>query len=231
MEDKKTLIGHLGSGEEVWDRALKPYSGKFDDKDGVWRHLTEALAKIDSEGRESIEQEARFDKVVGWTNIVMTGPGDRRMIVWYKLPGRSGHTRVVLTLASRDPTRLMTLMLNQRSPSAYELSSFRYGPWTPPEPWEPGAGPEALAFWLTHAVLRLSLEESADRDMTDRMPPEWQTKIDLYGDTEVVKEALQRKEEPDMEIERMRKMAKAVGYLSIEIGQDLSGRKPDGTVH
>ena len=188
-------------------------------------------AGIDSEGQKSIAHEARFDKVVGWTNIVMTGQGDRRTIVWSKLPGSSGHTRLVLTPETKYPTRLMALFLKRLSPSAYELGSFWYGPWTPPEPWEPGAGPEALAFWLTHAVLKFSFEDASSLSMTDRMPEKWQEKIDLYGDTEVVKQALQKKEEPDPEVERLRVGLRAFNNIKWEIARDMRRKKADGTIH
>ncbi len=227
MSDKTKLIGHLGSGEEVWDRDLKPFTRNSDGKDNFLLHLSEALAKINSEGRKLIEHEARFDKVVGWTSIVPTSPEDKNKIIWYKMPGRAGYTRMVFR-HTHEPTRLMTLFLNRLSSTAYVLSSFWYGPWTPPEPWEPGAGPEALAFWLTHAILYASRGEATTPwEITDRVPPEWQKQMDRYGNTEVVKEALQNKQVPDPELERLRIMAKAGWEIAIKLGQT----KPDGAVH
>lgn len=224
MDKEYPFLGRLASGEEVWDREVKSL---LTGDEGAWRkeRLLQALAQIESGSRQTIEYEAKFEKVVGWDILVQTEP-DQRDIVWVQIPGLAGHTRVNLQgigPARREPTKSLTVLLDRRAAGGYTLRTFWFGPWRPPEPWEPGAGPEALAFWMSHAVLASAVKSEWLLTMKKEMPPEWMEAMNKFGDCAVVKAAINAKPIQDPELDRMRQVDRAIFKDSKE-WHDLADR-------
>lgn len=222
LPENYPLLGYLASGEEVWDREDEPKTD-FVSKDDHMTVLREALSRVKSAGQEVIEHEATFEKMVGWSNIVPTGPA--LPIMWAKLHGQEGHTRLAGVFTPEEPTKSFTMILRKRSQGGYELRTCWYGPWTPPEPWEPGAGPEALAFWLSHAIL-CKAGGYLPHTLQTEMPPEWVAMMEKFADSELVRNA--GKEEPvrDPDVKRMREIKIAFSGLGREIGRSISDANP-----
>lgn len=211
MDKEYPFLGRLASGEEVWDRDVESL---LTGDEGVFRKkgLLQALAQIESGSRQTIEYEAKFEKVVGWDSLVQTEP-DQRGIVWIQIPGSAGHFRVSLRGAGsvrREPTKSLTVILDRRAAGGYTLRTFWFGPWRPQLPWDPGAGPEALAFWMSHAFLASTMETEWMLTMKTEIPPEWMEAMNKFGDCAVVKAAINAKPIHDPDVERMRRADLAI---------------------
>ena len=122
--------------------------------------LPEALAKISARGRNFIVEEVVFDRIVGKTICVPTGPGDE--IVFAQRPNRFGLTRFVKNREAMD-TKSVTIILKKAEDNKYILITAFIGPLAPAEPWDTRnfkrsgnfkkAQKESLEFWNTHALV------------------------------------------------------------------------------
>jgi hypothetical protein len=230
MEKGYPYLGRLASGEEVWGQEDIPRPNLKSGEDHKEEEtLFQALAQIESDGRQEIVYEAKFEKVVGWDCLIQTQP-NQRGIVWVQIPGLAGHIRVsVLGLGRvrREPTKSLTVELERRTGGGYTLRAFWYGPWRPAEPWEQGAGPEALAFWMTHAVLARTINSEWLKAMKMEMPPEWMEAMNRFGDCAIVKAAINAEPSQDPDIERLRKADSAVYEKLLDAGRALLDANPN----
>lgn len=149
----------LRSGETVIDR---PGSHLHE---GVQELLVEALARIDSKGRQFIEAEVDFSRVIGESTLVETGLDD--IIVYAQRPKRAGLTRFVKNRTTEPRTTLVLILkkgnMNQVPGEYYVMLTGYIGHITPGEPWnerdfvcrpDPDkARREAREFWDKHALV------------------------------------------------------------------------------
>lgn len=134
----------LKSGEAVFDR--DDFSHVHP---GVVPFLSEALARIESGGREKIVEEIDFGKPVGESYCVATTDDDE--IVYAQREGRAGLSRFVKSRRP-EPCSAVTVVL-KKDECGYEIRTAFIGHLAPPEPWDRNAGPDSLLFWLTHALI------------------------------------------------------------------------------
>jgi len=149
----------LGSGEIVIDR---PDSHLHE---GLGELLDEALAKVNSEGKDFIESETDFGREVGKTSLTETNAKD--IIVFAQRPRRAGLTRFVKGREA-DTCSSVTVVLKkgdrgQYPGNYYVLLTAYVGHITPPEPWserdfikrpDPDAArKKSRGFWSNHALV------------------------------------------------------------------------------
>jgi len=136
----------LKSGEVVVDRFHSHLHR------GVAPLLPEALARIESNGRDFLVEEVDFGRPIGETICVPTGPGDE--IVFAKRPKRFGLTRFVKN-RKPEPSSSVTVVLKVTGEDrgAYVLLSAFIGGKPEPEPWDKNATEKSVAFWVSHALV------------------------------------------------------------------------------
>ncbi len=144
----------LKSGEAVCDRADSHLHGD------VQMLLGEALAKVDSLGRQFFLEEIDFGRKVGQTVCVATKPGDK--IVYARRPKRLGLTRFVKNRQAK-PTSSVVVVLKKIGDDKYEVRTAFVGKRPEPEPWDARffsqqANPQeaerkAREFWDGHALV------------------------------------------------------------------------------
>ena len=149
------MIGILKSGEMVVDRfnshahhCAVPF-------------LPEALAQIDSQGRQFFIEEVDFGRQIGETICVPTGPGDQ--IVYARRPNRWGLSRFVLNRQPEPCSSLVVILKKAEDGNYYVLITAFVGHRPEPEPWDTRAFAKAdnpaeaearaRAFWASHALV------------------------------------------------------------------------------
>lgn len=146
----------LKSGEVVVDR----YNSHL--HNSAARILPDALARIDSKGRQFLAEEVDFDRLIGGTSCVATGPRD--IIVYAKRPKRFGHTRFVKNRMLEPATSLVIILKKaEDEDNLYVLVTAFIGRLAEPEPWDTRAFSRTAdsaeaerkshEFWSTHALL------------------------------------------------------------------------------
>jgi len=135
----------LGSGEAVIDR-LNSHIHR-----GVAPLLPEALSRIVSGGRSFINEEVVFDRIIGETICVATGPGDQ--IVYAIRSGRAGHTRFVRNRKPEACASMVVVLKKAEESDQYILITAFIGRKAELEPWDKGATEKSLAFWSSHALI------------------------------------------------------------------------------
>lgn len=165
------LLGELKSGRQVHDRLKgSHFETHAKAQPELAAVLTEALSRIDPNGRAFLVAEAQMGHVVGNTSMVKTTANDD--IVFAQRPNRKGLTRFA---RGRDgePTESVTVVLQERE-GAYDLISAWVGRPAAPEPWDKRADPEtSIAFWSSHALVWGS-EEVVPGTETTLPPPQLQ---------------------------------------------------------
>jgi hypothetical protein len=145
-EASTPTLGRLASGEVVVDR----YNSHL--HESVLTLLPEALSRVESAKRRFIIAQVDFDRVVGESVCVATGPGDQ--IVYAQRPKRFGLSRFV---KNRKPeaasSAVVILKMADGQPGAYALVTAFIGKKAEPEPWDRNATANSRAFWSTHALL------------------------------------------------------------------------------
>lgn len=143
----------LSSGEVVVDRFrshLHP---------GVTSILPEALARIESRGRQFLVEEVDFGHLVGESACVGTGPDDT--IVFAQRPRRQGLTRFVKNRAPEPCTSVVVILKKDVDTelrldwdrARYVLITAFVGHRPEPEPWDRNATPNSAMFWSSHALV------------------------------------------------------------------------------
>ncbi|MBX4198448.1 hypothetical protein KW782_03890 [Candidatus Parcubacteria bacterium] len=152
------LSFRLGSGEVV---VVKPGSHLLNhENDGILPLLPEALNRIQSGGRDFMEEEIDFGRVIGTTNCVETTETDE--IVYAHRMGKDrdqnprrfdGPSRFV---RNRQPepcnTLLVVLKWDNRDPQYFVVTGF-VGKKTAREPWDKFAKGGEKEYWRTHALV------------------------------------------------------------------------------
>ena len=142
------MIGRLKSGEVVVNRYRNHAH------DGLVRLLPEALAQIESGGRQFFIEEVDFSRPIGETICVVTGSSDE--IVYAKRPKRFGHTRFVKDRVP-EPCNTVVAILKaadgEEDAGSYVLITAFVGQRPEPEPWDRNATANSVAFWTSHALI------------------------------------------------------------------------------
>jgi len=117
----------LKSGEAVVDRHNSHLH------EGVARFLPDALARIESGGREFFVEEVDFGRPIGETTCVATAAGDQ--VVFAKRPRRWGNSRFVLNRTPEQCSSLVVI-LKAGGNGEYILITAFIGHRPQPEPWD-----------------------------------------------------------------------------------------------
>jgi len=113
--------------------------------------ISEVLSRVHTNGRQFIEAEVDFGRVIGRTCCVSTGPDDQ--IIFAQRPNRKGLTRFVQNRESEPSTRAMVVIKNVGRPREYVLITAFIGSKAEVEPWDQRATPASLHFWNAKALL------------------------------------------------------------------------------
>jgi hypothetical protein len=161
----------LKSGEVVVDR----YRSHLHQDAAL--HLPEALARIESKGREFFVEEVDLGRPIGETICVSTGPAD--LIVYAKRPKRWGHSRFILNRKPEPCSSLVVILKKAEDIGGYVLITAFVGCRPQPEPWDQKnfsqqsnpreAEKLAREFWSSHALVWGS-EETIPGTETNRCP-------------------------------------------------------------
>ncbi len=135
----------LGSGEPIIDRLNSHVHN------GVRQLLPEALATIQSEGRQFIVGEVDFGRPVGESACGATGPGDE--ILYAKRPRRWGLTRFVRNRTPEPCSSVVVILKKAEEDDSYILITAFIGRKAEPEPWDRNATAKSYAFWSSHALV------------------------------------------------------------------------------
>lgn len=127
---------------------------------GVITLLPEALAKINSLGRQFLVEEIDFGRMIGNSVCVATQPGDE--IVFAKRPKRFGPTRFVKN-RQPEPCSSIVVILKKINSNTYELVTAFIGKRPEPEPWDTRFFSQQVnpfeternsrEFWSSHALI------------------------------------------------------------------------------
>jgi len=171
QEIPKETLGWLRSGEIVVNR---PQSHIDKNAPGMdW--LEDALALINTDGREFITEEVTFSEIIGVSNCVETSDGSE--IVYAKRHGRRGYSRFTKN-QSPLPTNKFTVVLKKGDHSndgqEYILITAFLGPLAAPEPWDKNADENSIEFWQSHALV---WDESKIIPGTEISEPEYKRMI------------------------------------------------------
>jgi len=160
----------IKSGEVVVDRHRSHLHN------GVACLLPDALARIESLGREFLVEEVVFDRPIGETVCVATAADDQ--IVYAKRPGRWGNSRFVLNRTPESCSALVVI-LKAVGCGEYVIVTAFIGHRPEPEPWDrrnfsqqadpADAERRARKFWASHALVWGS-EEVVPGTETTRCP-------------------------------------------------------------
>lgn len=150
----------LKSGEMVVDR----YRSHL--HQGVALLLPEALARIESRGRDFLVEEVDFGRPIGENICVATAAGDQ--IVFAKRPKRWGHTRFVLN-RTPEPCNHLVVILKAGDGGEFVFITAFVGRRSEPEPWDRNATANSRAFWTSHALV-WGCEETIQGTETTRCP-------------------------------------------------------------
>jgi hypothetical protein len=146
----------LKSGERVDDRFNSHVHARIESL------IREALIKIDSRGRDFVEEAVDFGRPIGETICVVTD--EHEQIVFAKRPRRGGHSRFVL---GRQPEPCSSLMLVLKATGQdkreFILITAFVGYKPQPEPWDERyffqqknpdeATKKSQEFWVKHALI------------------------------------------------------------------------------
>jgi hypothetical protein len=153
-------IGYLKTGEPVLDR-LTSHIAAHPVPTEVLEH---ALSQIAAEGRDFIREEIAFDRSIGVTTCVVTGPKDK--IVYAVRPKRTGATRFVVGREPEPCSHLVVIVKKEMDDVQgviFVLITIFVGRLAKPEPFDAKAfshcsepevaRAESLTFWETRALL------------------------------------------------------------------------------
>lgn len=141
------LLGALQSSELVFDSNPSHLEGH----PTVRPYLAAALQRTASLGRERIYEEIDFDRCIGVSNCVHTGPADE--IVYAQRKNRIGLTRFVRNRVP-EPCSSVVIVLVRLEQGGYVLRTAFIGNKTPMEPWDPeSVASVSLPFWNAHALV------------------------------------------------------------------------------
>ncbi len=136
----------LKSGEDVVDRYQSHLHASVLDV------LPEALEKINSKGRTFIVEEVRFDRIIGESTCVVTGPDD--VIVFAQRPKRFGLTRFVKNRQPEPSSSVVVILKTaDEQPGTFILVTAFIGELAEPEPWDRKATQNSRKFWSEHALI------------------------------------------------------------------------------
>jgi hypothetical protein len=173
LKKRKEEKMRLKSGEVVVDRfkSHNHLSGKLASL------LPEALARIESNGRDFLVEEVDFGRPIGETICVPTGPGDE--IVYAKRPKRWGLSRFVLNRQPEPCSSLVVILKKAEDIDGYILISAFIGHRPEPEPWDvrnfsqqpnpAEAERRSREFWASHALV-WGCEEVINNTITAECP-------------------------------------------------------------
>lgn len=145
----------LRSGEVVVDRKNSHLQKE------VEACLVEALAKIDSFGREFLEEEIKLGRIVGKTICVATTPSDE--IIFAQRSKRQGLTRFVKNRQPEDCSSVVVILKKAVECNTYLLVTAFIGKISEPEPRDKKyfsqqkdfqkAEERSSQFWSSHALI------------------------------------------------------------------------------
>ncbi|HNY42105.1 MAG TPA: hypothetical protein PKJ41_17000 [Bryobacteraceae bacterium] len=139
------FLGFTQDGKRVFDRFQSHHSLSKD-------LIRESLGRVTLRARHFLEVLVRFDRVVGLTRCVTTGPDDR--VIYARRKKRNGMSRIVL---GRNPepcsTVFIVLKQNGDDPAAYTMITGFVGDRPAPEPWDRNATSASLPFWQRHGLI------------------------------------------------------------------------------
>lgn len=149
----------LKSREIVFDRLG---SHIHNDSPKFMKYLANALLQIESNGRDSIEQEIQFDHVIGKTICVEAKSGDE--IIFAQRKGRVGFSRFVKNREAEDCYSLFVVLKKaEEDPGCYVITTAFIGHLSFPEPWDENAfskrensakaRQDSIEYWSTHALV------------------------------------------------------------------------------
>ncbi|MEI8269811.1 MAG: hypothetical protein WCG45_00420 [bacterium] len=149
----------LSSGEEVRDRVDSHLHQT------AVALLPEALQKISANGRGFTIEEVKFDRIVGESDCVPTGPEDA--IIFAKRPNRWGLTRFVRNRQPEKSSSVVVILKKAEEGNFFILITAFIGSIAPPEPWDRNATSESRNFWNTHALVWGSQEVISGTESLD----------------------------------------------------------------
>jgi hypothetical protein len=140
-------------------------------------HLPDALARIETKGRQFIVEEVDFGQPIGKTICVAARPGDK--IVYAKRPKRWGPSRFVLNREPEECSSIVVILKKAEENGGYVLITAFIGHLSEPEPWDrryfnQQANPAEAAeksrdFWENHALI-WGAEDVIENTVTTECP-------------------------------------------------------------
>jgi hypothetical protein len=139
------VIGKTADGAVVVNRPNSHLHGD------ITPIITDALLRIDTCGRQFVESEVDFDKVIGVSCCVSTGPKD--CIIFAQRHNRAGMTRFVVDRDKEPTTKVMVVLKQTANPTEYVLITAFVGSKAEREPWDTRATSASLKFWKSKALV------------------------------------------------------------------------------
>lgn len=141
----------LADGTPVVDRKDSHFTSHAEEYPKLLAILSEALRKIDPQGRDFIAEEVDMGCVIGGSICVETRPGE--VVTFAQRPNRPGLTRFVKN-REPEPCKYLTVILKRAGEGKlYVLMTAFVGRRVPDEPWSEYATPQSVPFWNTHALI------------------------------------------------------------------------------
>jgi hypothetical protein len=146
----KHLITHTKNDKEVYACLTQ---GSLSTQIGRNPHLLQLVSEVLSK-RQLTAQEVTvaydLGREIGYSQILETADKDA---VFYAKLARNPYVTRFVKYRKNDQTSLLSLQLQADEDGNYELLGVWMGPTYPPTPDEPGATPESVAYWQTHAFV------------------------------------------------------------------------------
>lgn len=144
-ESEPVLLGTLGSGQKVFDRA----TSHLHHTPELEQLLPTAFESIHLTDEEAVRATIDFGSAIGTTICVKTTESDE--IIFAQRERRRGLTRFVKNREAEPTTSLCVIL--KKVPTGYIVLTAFTGSTPEAEPWDPNASDAAAEFWKSHALL------------------------------------------------------------------------------
>ena len=120
--------------------------------------LEEAIRKIEVNGEDFINEEVKFDSVIGYSNCVELNECDKSSVIYVRRKGRRGKTPMIKGKLPEPCDTVTVILKRYKSSNWYIVVTAFIGKNSKKEPWDKSIRSrkkrkESEIFWQNHALI------------------------------------------------------------------------------